>query len=494
LLFACADDEGGTAGKFPKKIIPMIEGEHSSSLPGNAAEIDLESYTEQLEIALRPEESLIQVLNTNLDVDTADEQIIVVKDTKREDAPVKIVVADFDFNRNRYIRSWETTLGAVNERTFRLEVKDIVGDHSLQIVASGVNKNGAATLDIFKPLSTTGARLSYIAIFKLESLGNIEIIETERDGAYTSAGRNGASFQIVAYTGNSESEYYTDVIRDTYAYSAGDGKYRLQHSEKIQAEKAGEAQLAALYQSSSPEPFKNFIKGIWYKADETGKGVDKILAFDPENEDIAFYSNGVEEAYKWKFSRRSLYNTLYIYAENALLKSVQPNITVSLHALNELSIAVTEYSTMEQWLNEQWGGKYVRLNKTQNLAREQAGEAPVAISKLLLEGSYTSPNAISLFFKYPAFGWTEGEKLLEGGFAVLEFHNDGSTEYVLSLKIIEEQGLKITDLFYTIDFQETLDPFTPLSAFTLTPAQTTAYGMRESKGQPIVFTRSPAPH
>jgi hypothetical protein len=263
----------------------------------------------------------------------------------------------------------------------------------------------------------------------------------------------------------------------------------LQKTEHVKTDAAAASQLSNLLQNSTPELLKKYIKGIWYKADEMGKSDEKILAFDPESEDVSFYSGDVQEVYNWKYSRRSLFNTLQIYTESALLKSVQPNITVVLHSPTELTIAVTEYSTMEQWLNEQWGGTYVKLDKKATEGREQAVAGAPRLAGPFFEGEYLSPEGASINFSYPRFSWRNGEKPQEGGFAVVEFLYGDTTQYLLELKVIEDQGLVVTDLFFIIETSDVPKADVPLSSFTLKPARTGVYGIVDMKGQPLQFTR-----
>ncbi|HEQ71289.1 MAG TPA: pallilysin-related adhesin, partial [Spirochaetia bacterium] len=360
LAVACLGDEPARNGNVPRRIVPLQEGDRHQMTDRAPGEFEGETGQQRPLISLTYNEHLVQLLTINLDTDESNEQILILKDTARDDGVLKLVVADYSRIQRRAVRSWETTLAATNERTVRIDVKDIVGDQSLQLILSGMNRDGAVTLDVFKQRPSSYYALSYFPICRIESGGSIEIAETEMAAGYSGGHRYGASFPIIAYRHNPNADSYANLIRDTYQYNRGTLRYELVKTETVETQRAGDPELATLFQSSSPDPFKNYIKGLWHKVDDEVENEEKIVSFNPETEEIVFYMKGAQEVYKWKYSRRSLYNTLNVYTENNLLKSIQPNVTISLHSVNELEVTVTEYSTMEQWLNEQWGGRYVR--------------------------------------------------------------------------------------------------------------------------------------
>ena len=77
----------------------------------------------------------------------------------------------------------------------------------------------------------------------------------------------------------------------------------------------------------------------------------------------------------------------------------------------------------------------------------------------------------------------------QGGFAVVEFPSRDTKQYLLELKVIEDQGLTVTDLFFIVETTDVLKANVPLSSFILKPARTSVYGIVDLKGQPLQFTR-----
>jgi hypothetical protein len=486
---SCTSDPSGDAA-FPKKIVAMPENGVSTLPLTGQGDSEGESYLQLPKIALVPGEKLVQVLTTNLDPDEANEQVVITKRSDGATAPLRMIIADFENAERGYVRRFQTDLGATDDRTVRIDISDIIGNNTLQIVVSGMNAATQATLDAFRPVPSGGGRLIYQPFCRLASEGTIEIDESDSAG-YSGGHRYGTSFPIIIYHSDPSSNVASALVKETFTYNYGVQAYTLRKSEHIQTEISAASRLTSLLQNSTPELLKKYIKGIWYKADELGKSDEKICAFDPEGENVAFYTRDVQEVYQWKYSRRSLFNTLQIYTESALLKSVQPNITVILHSPDELSIAVTEYSTMEQWLNEQWGGRYVKLDPAAMAAREGSAARAGRLSTPFFEGEYVSAEGTRINFTYPRFAWQNGDggRPREGGFAVVEFPSHDATTYLLEMKVIEEQGLSITDLFYIIETSDVLKDGAPLSSFTLKPAHTSVYGVVDAKGPPLHFTR-----
>jgi hypothetical protein len=490
LMTACSGNTIGTPSGFPRKIIPMPEGGGSTQPLFNQNDTESESYLQMPKIALGFDEKLVQVLTTNLDADEANEQVIVAKGADREGAPLKIIIADYENAQNGYVRSWESGIGALDEKTIRLAAKDVIGNHTIQIITTGMNRTNQASLSAFKITSPPGARLTYVPIFQLDAEVSVEIEESDRGVGYSEGYSFGASFPIVVFRNDPAAADTSSIIRDTYEYAPALQRYTLQRHETIKVEKAATEQLAGLLQNSSPDLLKKYVQGIWYKADESGKNDEKVMAINPDTGEIAFYNQNSQEVYTWKYSRRSLYNTLHIYAESALLKSVQPNITVVLNSPAELSIEITDYSAMEQWLNVQWGGAWVKRSRTEMTAVRQAESGPAQNALLPAAGEYLSQNGVRLTLASPTFFWQEGSHRETGGYSIFMFDSRGKKQYVLSLKTMTEQGLNAIDRFFTMELKgPALKEGAPLQSFTLRPAQTTVYGIVNLKGQPLSFTR-----
>ena len=80
----------------------------------------------------------------------------------------KIAVIDYDPIRATYSRTWESLTNATNFRLLDISLKDVVGDHNLEIVCRGMNDGGELTLDLFrKTPSPTGLGLYFTEILRI---------------------------------------------------------------------------------------------------------------------------------------------------------------------------------------------------------------------------------------------------------------------------------------------------------------------------------------
>lgn len=136
-------------------------------------------------IAIDPQDTVLQVLNVNLDQDPDEEQLIAVKKLAAVGSPVRLLVVDADPARGTYYyQSWETETDATDGRVFSLSARDIIGDHTLQIVASGMNDAGKLTLDVYRLLPPAqGKGLVYRPVLQVVA-DEVNVEEGERPDSY----------------------------------------------------------------------------------------------------------------------------------------------------------------------------------------------------------------------------------------------------------------------------------------------------------------------
>jgi len=262
----------------------------------------------------------------------------------------------------------------------------------------------------------------------------------------------------------------------------------MKQAEKISKEKVEESQLSTIYDSTSPDVFKNHLKGLWYKIDQNPQEEAVILFFDPDNEEIIFYSSYVQEVYQWNYSKKSsLYNILIIYAENKLLHSIQPNFTVTLNSLNKIELYTNDLSE-----NEQWGGKYKKLNNEETLNIFKNQDQLVNASPLKLEGLYKSPENnssgnIEISFQTNRFNWKTEEESFSGGYVIFPFTQGNKRITTLLLKTIKDGGLTIEDSTFILDYtEETIEEYL-IKKISLTHATINVNGLIKDSDQVLIF-------
>ena len=434
----------------------------------------------ELRVPLDRDEVLVEVVNANLDLDTIDEQILILKKKGEAESPIHIAVVDFDSVRDRYARTWESATQATNPRTFNLALKDIVGDHNLDLVGRGTRTTGELTLDVFrKTPSPSGLGLYYAPICQIVADGSIEIQEEERSEGYQLGQKNGPSFPIFAYTQDKDSSNVLDLIKHSYHWKYQQNRYELTREEKVPGEVVKEQQLAVLFASKSVGAFERYLDGPWYRPKSAGAEEEMIL-FLPAEKLISIYSGNTQEIYQWQESYRFLSNRLIIVAENESIQSLNKRISVEVKSSNSINVTVVG---SESW--DSSSGTYVKLNEElqrQLLAGrmkldEKPGEAAVSLS-----GLYSSQEGAQIIFEPPRFTWLEGDKVYSGGFTL--FPAGG---LVLYFKGLSESGLPTGDRIFAVKYTEAVEGDRKVHTLVLTPGRLSVHGIEPGTGEELVF-------
>jgi len=448
LLSGCLRERAdlSAAGGY-RKIVPQLEKEASISEASVSAE-NGEELSIQAKVPLDPDEALIQMENVNLDLDPADEQILVAKKKQDSEAPIKITAVDFDPVRNGYVRTWEGLTHANNVRLFSLSFNDLVGDHNLEIVCRGLTNRGELTLDVFRKASSpNGLGLYFSPICGIVADGSIEIMESERSEGYQMGQKNGISFPIVAYTQDRESANPLDRLKHSYYWQYQQNKYVLSAVEKLPGAVVEEKQLAELFASSSPATFKQFLAGPWALSgspDKENSDKREIILFQPEEGRLNIFSKDVQESYEWKASFRTFSNRLLILAENESIPSISKRFQIEVKSINTIEVAVVG---AEQW--DRSFGTYVKLNDELQKSLVSERQEGVQLSDLELRGVFRSGEGIEVIFEPPYFTWIEKDKQYSGGFTLFNLN-----QTVLMLKNREENGFSRTTKTYIVEYTE----------------------------------------
>jgi hypothetical protein len=477
LLAGCSRPPRGPAlEEAARKVKPAMAARQSLPRGGEEAEDDPEQPT-QPRVPLDPDETLIEAINANLDLDTHDEQVLIVRKKGDAESPILVAVVDFDSVRERYIRSWESPTLATNTRTFNLSLKDIVGDHNLDLVCRGTISTGEITLDVFrKTPSPSGLGLYFAPICQIVSDGSIEIQEVERPEGYQLGQKNGPSFPIYAYSQDKESANILDLIRYAYHWQYQQSRYILTSVEKVPGEVVKEKQLADLFSSKSTEAFEQYLAGPWYRPENKTEGEEMIL-FLPEERAISIYSGDVQEIYTWKYSYRLLSNRMTIVAENESIQSLDRTIIVEVK--NSTTIQV-DYLSSEIW--DRSSATYVKLSEDLQrsfLANKKGGEGSPPIR---LSGLYRGPAGEQIIFEPPRFTWVEQNRVYSGGFSLFFIG-----QRVLYFRGLNENGLPTGDRVFIVGYSESEEGGRRVRTLVLTPSRLNIHGVEQTSDGELVF-------
>jgi len=429
-----------------------------------------------------PGEQLLRVINANLDLDANDEQILVVRRKEAPEAPLKIVVIDYDAIRASYARSWESQTDASNLRLFEVSLKDLVGDHNLEIVCRGMNAQGELTLNVFrKAPSPNGLGLYFTDILRVVSDGSIEIEEFERPESYRLGQKNGPSFSVSSFSQDRESKNILDRIRRTYHWQYQQNRYVLTKTEKLPGAVVAERQLQELFRDAAVEPFEEFLAGPWYLS--SAKDREELILFLPGERRIAIYTGQVQEIYSWQASFRSLSNRLLIFGANESIESITKRFSVDVVSLNTIDVSI--------WGSEQWdqsSGRFLKL--TEELqgslpGAERPRARPVALK---LDGLYQSGAGIRLIFEAPNFTWIDEKRSFSGGYAIFALDHD-----VLYLQGMDDNGMPGETAAYIMEYTEKKEGEYLYRNLALTPGRIGVQGIRPVSETRLLFEQMEGP-
>lgn len=466
-----ASDERTSSGRSFVVSAPS----EADDATGSAIEdfsIDEDEVYEQTPVSKIPlagSETQLYILDTNLDSDPMDEQIIVTKGRDTDSARIQILVVDYDMVRNMYFLTWQGTTGAVDTRSFHLSLEDMIGDHNIEIVFTGVDAEDRQTLDIFRKTQTpSGFGLYYIPICPLAVDGTIEIVKTDRPQAYELDQKSGQSYPVVTYSRDTSSENPLDIVKSTYYWKYQDNLYVLGSLEKIPGKNIQEKQLQELFQADSAGVFESFLAGPWHLASQEKRdslSPGDIINFEPDSRKITFYADNIQEIYDWKSSRKNIFRGLSISCTNEAITSIQRQISVAVQSLDTITISVTGI--------EQWDGLYRKLSSDVRRNLAEAPGSPVRLSEIPLSGLYRNESGFEIYFSSPTLTIQENGRKFSGGYAL---YSVGAAD-VLEIRILKENGLLQEKRSYVIEYAEETDDLRTVRSIELMPAVVSVTGV-----------------
>ncbi|MCK5197363.1 MAG: pallilysin-related adhesin, partial [Spirochaetales bacterium] len=226
LLTGCQQTSTTDIGK-PIEVNPVYNNNISKNEVKESI-VNIPESESDPKVTLNPNDMLIDLIDTNLDLDSHDEQILIVKDNSVNGSPVRVLVADFDYIMNSYSVSWKAETGSDNIRSFSISLTDITGDHNLEIVCSGTDLDGKETLNIYRRTPSQGGLILHFSeIINLKIEGNIEVKEEQRTQAYQTGISGGVSFPIIVTTTDPDSDNILDLTQSTYFWRNQEASYKL---------------------------------------------------------------------------------------------------------------------------------------------------------------------------------------------------------------------------------------------------------------------------
>ncbi len=476
-------------GNLTKPIIPRVKEILQNPSDDDASE-HYRSDDQVPKVSIKSNETLLHLININLDLDKTDEQILVLKNRNEPKSNIRIALVDFDEIRDSYLKTWEHSTQATNPRAVRIETEDIIGDYNIEIICRGLNPKGELTLDVFrKTTSPSGLGLYYSPICQVVSDRRIKILREKRSTAYQLGQKYGQSFPIVVEKKDPGSESNLDVIMETYYWKYQEKRYVRSLVEKIPGDSLKQKQLRELFSvNSTKQDFEEFLKGPWFKQNEIGS----IVFFNPSYNTINFYDGSVLETYLIdEFNLLQGYR-LSLITSNNIIGSIKKWISITVHSMNAIEISTSKSQFKTVVGNERWEGKYNRLTSDLMESLLQKQKSFVQTSVVNLSGIYRANEGLEIAFEPPYFTWLEenhDESIpsgTAGGFSIIQnvpllngFYLERDIPErvdVITFRFINENGMATIDRTFVIEHAVKEDSNTVVKTINLTPSNLVVQG------------------
>ncbi len=482
LVAACSP--GATA---VVRAIAIPSSDTPGSLPNSPRSApSAPSDQERPRIALDPSDTVLQIIDANLEADPNGKQIIVVKRSGDVSAPVRILVADADPARGAYYyQSWEGVTSATDSRVLNVTLEDLVGDHQLDIVASGMNDAGQLTLDVFHPMpALRGGGLRYRPVCQIVA-DDIKLEEAPRPDSYADSDKNGESFPIAAYLRDTESPNVTDMVRITYTWSAAEGRYTPGPPEKVPGSQLAQGLLQKLYGSPDVGAFERFLSGSWVQIvhDDKGRRPDQygpIIDLDARARTVSLSTGSSTEVYTWRDSVRTIYRVLVV-AQNEAVPQITRTISVTVQSATSIVVSIQGSDT-----DETPPTQYTKIGPDIASRLLSGDRAQVNLVQMPLDGTFTGPGRLTVEFHAPTLTWSDGDRRRVGSYVA--FSLEGSV--ILSVAYQGEPGEVDQTASWRAVLTERKQATSILRTLVLTPGILTVDGFEESAADPITLQQT----
>lgn len=370
-------------------------------------------------IPIDPNETLLDIYAFNLDYDEEEEQILVIRENDDPESLIRIIIADYSPFTKRWTRSWKGPTLVTKAKTFQVSVSDLVGDHNLNIVCTGMNDNNEQTMAIYWKVQNLDSKFvdAFMPIF--EQAGSTVLIESsERPDSYKMDQSNAESWPIFVWKEDYSSGNYLDQIREQWVWSFSAKEYVLKNTESIPGASIAR-KMAESILDGNEDTFKSFLNGTWYKESiDPLSGNAQFITFQPQDESILFSSEDIIEINNWESSNLTRYG-LYIASNNYSVRNLRRLMDIELAGADAVNVRIFQDYRIKADISGKWDGKYRRLGA--ELAK--AFKRPLAMavnSKLVLSGTYVSEDGQSITFDKQSYKKTDGSMTETGIYGIFE--------------------------------------------------------------------------
>ena len=369
-------------------------------------------------IPLETNETLLDLYSFNLDSDDEEEQILVVRRADDPEGLVRIVVADYSPQSRRWSRTWDGATLATKIKTFQITISDLLGDHDVNIICTGMNDTNEQTMTVFWRVAPEGdERLRFATVF--QGSGDAVLVNsTDRADSYKLGQSNADSWSISIWRADPSAGNFLDQIKETWNWSAAAGSYVPSSTERIPGASIARRIAETLLDGTS-ETFEQFLDGIWYKQ-STDPLSDSALfvTFQPRDGAVLFSAQGIVEIYEWENSNSTRYG-LYIACRNQSVRNLRRLMDVELVSTDTINLRVFQDLRIKADIAAKWDGRYMKLGPEMAKAF-RVTPAKAIHTKPELDGLYASGDGTELRLTGATYTLKSDGVQETGGFAVFE--------------------------------------------------------------------------
>ncbi len=455
------------ARRTAQLVVPEVPGAGPSSGGGPASQNgSLPRVIAALERSDRP----VAVVNANLDADPQEEQVVAVQRRDDPAAPVRLIVLDPEYPLGRGARvCWEAPTLASSARAFSLSVKDLVGDHGMQLVATGTSSEGRFTLDVFRRAAADDLVFAPIAQIVADE---IAIEETPRTEAYSSGLKNGTSWPVVAWVRDTDSGNPMDLVRIRWSWRPALNRYGSEPPEKVPGEQVGQEQLRQLHADLRPAAFEIFLEGLWRETPTPSRRPATVVQFDTASRRIAINDGDTLESFAWRDTVRTLFDRIMVVAENEAVSRIRRTFSIRATGASTISISIRG--------DNEWDARDLELARLPDQTPVSAGTTAAVVSPI---GEYADPDGASIRFEVDSLVWTDAAASRRGTWVSFSL----GSRAILTVRFLD--GSRETRSWLAV-LKETRDKTTVTRKLTLSPVNLTAEGWDETAGEALELVQS----
>jgi hypothetical protein len=334
---------------------PSEDGIVSGALAQNRAdEFSMDGrYDDQIAPKAAFEKGQRIITTLVLDGAFSDEQVVVYHNGDVFEGSVFLTQIKFSPEAGEYVRVMDAVSAANVADTVGLTSNDLVGDHSVCVLLSGLNAADEHTLTVFrKPEDGVFEKIG-----EFVTDGIISVVETARGVNYDRGVTNGASFAITTRGRDMASANEMDQIEVTYRYNPASNRYEMEKSVAIPGAVIEDQRQRAIL-SGNRARFEEFVSGLWYHVSAEGTvNTRQYVYIAPGTKEITFYGDDRQEVFSWISTTQTRYG-LYLVANNIAVTTLRRYIDIEMESLDSIRLKVVEDVRMKIDVNAPWDGSY----------------------------------------------------------------------------------------------------------------------------------------